>query len=648
MLKELQYVRHVLLVFLFVVALILGIIKAFSTAQWIFVLGLFIALFITELMMYVYRPKRRGFQFDESGYSEFESLIEAPYGIIYYDKHLEILWENTYGERIFAGINNLSDISLDFSKRVRRTEESFEYRIQDTMYLFEHHAKTNTLYFQETSEMVKLERTSEKRKPMIGLISIDNYLDASDSLDEEEFADIRNTVTILLNTWAERYKLFYKPIRRGRYFFVGSTLALRQLEKEKFTILQTFKEQTAQKDVFLSLSIAISYGYDSYFELGEVADRELSNLLSRGGDQVVIKECGKDGRYIGGEGASAEKHTRTRAKVFAKALFSEINESSNVYIMGHRNPDLDSFASCITMYEIAQHFDTKAKILISEKGLANDVLAMYERYPKAMFTDHLESLEITDKTFLIIVDTQVQLRVAFPSVLERISHYAVIDHHRRGNNVIEQAALTYIDPGSSSTSELIMEFMEVEKLRLKLSELTATALLSGIITDTNFFRNRTSSYTFEMASILRKYGADIDVVTRMVREKEEDVKQKNAMVSRGTFVTSDIMISLNDEQSDTIVMSKAANEMLDIEGVEASLVLAYVNDHEVALSARSYGNVNVQLLTEHLGGGGHFRMAAAQFKDETIEVVYERVLEVLQREDIRTTNILVPNEKEAV
>jgi c-di-AMP phosphodiesterase-like protein len=377
---------------------------------------------------------------------------------------------------------------------------------------------------------------------------------------------------------------------------------------------------TSQQNVSFTLSIGVGTGVSSLPELGVLAQSSLDLALGRGGDQVAIKLPNGKVKFYGGKTNPIEKRTRVRARVISHALRDLIMASDKVIIMGHKNPDMDSIGASIGIYKVAQMNQKDAYIVVNMQEIDNGVKRMMTeiRTQEQLFSHFIgpeEALEIaTDKTLLVVVDTHKPSMVMEERLLNKIDHKVIIDHHRRGEDFIANPLLVYMEPYASSTSELVTEFLEYQPKRGKIEMIEATALLAGIIVDTKSFTLRTGSRTFDAASYLRAHGADTILVQKFLKEDVVTYIKRSKLIESVSFYRDGIAIAkgTDNEFNDQVIIAQAADTLLTMDGVIASFVISERSEGVIGISARSLGNINVQIIMESLKGGGHLTNAATQ------------------------------------
>ena len=402
---------------------------------------------------------------------------------------------------------------------------------------------------------------------------------------------------------------------------------LQLLEKGKFTILDEVRETTSKQNVPLTLSIGVGTGVSSLPELGTQAQSSLDLALGRGGDQVAIKQPNGKVKFYGGKTNPVEKRTRVRARVISHALKELVVESDKVLIMGHRNPDMDAIGAAIGILKVAQMNKREGYIVYNKNEIDTGVQRLMEEIKQNedmynRFISPEQAYEIaTDDTLLVVVDTHKPSMVIDERLLNRIENVIVIDHHRRGEEFIKNPLLVYMEPYASSTAELVTELLEYQPKNGKIQMLEATALLAGIIVDTKSFTLRTGARTFDAASYLRSHGADTVLVQRFLKEDINTYIKRAKIIENVYFYRDGIVISKGKEDvyCDHVLIAQAADTLLTMDGVIASFVISKKTDQSIGISARSLGEINVQVIMEKLEGGGHLTNAATQLYDVSLD-----------------------------
>lgn len=487
------------------------------------------------------------------------------------------------------------------------------------------------VYLSDETMIQLYQRQSEDEKLVAGFLYIDNYEEALNSIEEVRRSLLVALIDRKVNKYVRNYGGMTKKFEKDKFILVFQKKYLNAIQDSRFSILDEVKEVNIGNEMSLTLSFGIGIGGSSCEENFQFAQSAIDMALGRGGDQAVVKD-GSQFRFYGGKAQMQEKNTRVRARVKAQAIRELIESRDQVFIMGHRISDADCIGAAIAMYRAARISNKRAHIVIGT--VTSSVQPLIDRfyqsndYETDLFITKERALElIKPESLLIVVDTNRPSYTECPVLLEKTKNIVVLDHHRRPQDSIENAIFSYVEPYASSASEMAVEILQYYADGVKLRVLEADAIYSGIVVDTNNFTNKTGIRTFEAAAYLRRFGADVTRVRKMFRDSMEDYRAKaetvrNAEVFEKFFAISICPSDMVD--SPTIVASQAANELLDIRGIKASFVLTEYNN-QIYISARSIDEVNVQIIMEKLGGGGHLGMAGAQLRDTTAEAAKELV-----------------------
>lgn len=619
--------------------------------QW--VLGVFMAVLVIGSFYYSFqREKARNFDTKEyittlSHRLEkvgTEALLEMPIGIVLYNNDFEIEWINSYMNGFSDG-STLAGESLNvFSEELipMIKEDHTEYSLHLDSYEFETIIKKEErlLYFIDRTSQTELQKMYDNEQTVLAVIFLDNYEEITQTMDDTLKSRLNSNITTILNEWAHEYGLYLKRTSQDRFLAIGTQEILYKLEQKKFNILDIIREMNMEEQQKnpVTLSIGIGYGSPSLPVLGEISQSSLDLALGRGGDQVAIKDYAGKVRFYGGKTNPMEKRTRVRARVISHALRQLVKESDKVIIMGHKSPDMDSLGAAIGILNIVKSNDVDGYIIFDpddiNTGIHRIVGAMREDEDLwSHFIDPEEAEDIiTNRSLIVIVDTHKPSMVSNRQILKHTDYKVVIDHHRRGEDFVENPTLVYMEPYASSTAELVTELLEYQPQNLRLKMIEATALLAGIIVDTKSFTLRTGSRTFDAASYLRSKGADTVLVQRFMKEDLDIYVKRSKLIERAEIYYEKVAISkaLDGEVFDQVLIAQAADTLLTMTGVNASFVISERNDGQIGISARSLGDINVQVIMEKLNGGGHLTNAATQIKDSTTDDV-----EILLRDTLK-------------
>ena len=509
----------------------------------------------------------------------------------------------------------------------------------DSAHGVRHHGKTDTFlafYMFDTTVVKQLTQENHDQKLVAGLIYIDNYDEIFESLEEVRHSLLVALVDRKINKYMANVDAIVKNLEKDKYMFVMPQKYLDQLRENKFALLDEVKAINIGNDLPLTLSISLGTDYKSFIENFEAARSAMELALGRGGDQAVIKSADRI-TYFGGKSQGTEKSTRVKARVKTLAFMELLETKEKVIIMAHKNPDMDAFGSGIGIYKMVTAMGKKAHIVVNEVSSA--ISPIYGNfttssiYPDDMIINNDQALGLVDDdTVVVVTDVNNPTLTECEELLSYAKSIVVFDHHRQTRDVIANATLSYIEPFASSACEMIAEMLQYMDEKIKLRPTEADAMYAGILIDTDNFLSKTGVRTFEAAAFLKRSGADVMRVRKMFRTDIETYRQKAAGVSHAEMVLDSFAISIitpeKGPESPLVLTAKIANEMLDIAGVRASFVIAQMGS-DVKISARAIDDVNVQIIMERMGGGGHANVAAAQFANANAEDIKKELVELL-------------------
>ncbi|HLR61224.1 MAG TPA: DHH family phosphoesterase [Lentibacillus sp.] len=560
-----------------------------------------------------------------------EALLEMPIGIILFNEDYNIEWANPYMNRLTEddtlvgkSLNMLSD---DFVSKVKENDNEIWLDLEGYHFQVSIKKDERLLYLSDRTVQSEIQSRYVNEKIVLAIIFLDNYEEITQNMDDTLKSQLNSKVTSVLNNWSNDYGIYMKRSSQDRFLAVLTKEKLDQLEKSKFDILDEVRELNAEQNIPITLSIGIGVGDSTLPDLGEMAQSSLDLGLGRGGDQVVIKDDAGKVRFYGGRTNPMEKRTRVRARVISHALKDLVQGSDNVIIMGHKAPDMDSIGAAIGILNIVKANDVDGYIVLDPDDIDTGVYRLVEELKEdeelwQHFIDPEESEAlVTSRSLVVVVDTHKPSMVANERLLNRSEYKVVIDHHRRAEEFIDNPTLVYMEPYASSTAELVTELLEYQPNNLKLKMLEATALLAGIIVDTKSFTLRTGSRTFDAASYLRSKGADTVLVQRFMKEDLDIYIKRSKLIERAEIYHDTVAISKGQpgESYGGVLIAQAADTLLTMSGINASFVISERKDGRIGISARSLGDVNVQVVMEKMNGGGHLTNAATQIEDTTIE-----------------------------
>ena len=637
----------------------------------------FFTLIYIGIALWLYFSRRKGIlggliafsqAYDQSKSKFLEEML-VPYCVA--DITGRILWMNQEMGAILgddkAAIRNITQMFPDITKEMLATggeTVSIHSAFKDKKYrvdmkeihteeaqaaasqcgLDEGNSLVTAIYLIDETQMLLYKQQINDQKLVAGLIYLDNYDEALESVEEVR----RSLLTALIDRKISKYissmNGIVKSIEKDKYFFVIKQQYIARMQEERFSILEDVKTVNIGNDMAVTLSIGIGMNGESYAQNYEYARTSIDMALGRGGDQAVVKDSDKI-LYYGGKAQQMEKTTRVKARVKAHALKELMDNKDRLLIMGHRMADIDAFGAAVGIYRIAMSMNKKANIVLND--VTSSVRPMMERfqnnpeYPDDMFLKGAKAAELVDAgTMLVVVDVNRPSITDEPNLLRLIRTIVVLDHHRTSSEVIDNAVLSYVEPYASSACEMVAEVLQYIADDIKIPSVEADCLYAGIMIDTNNFITRAGVRTFEAAAFLRRSGADMTRVRKMLRDNIDSYKARaeavrTAEIYRGCFAIA--QCPSRGLESPTVVGAQAANELLNIAGVKASFVLTSYNK-EVYVSARAIDEVNVQVMMEKLGGGGHINIAGAQVRrpmDEVEDMIKEIIDEMYQEEETK-------------
>ncbi|GAF66380.1 hypothetical protein BTS2_3280 [Bacillus sp. TS-2] len=569
-----------------------------------------------------------------------EAVLNLPVGMLLYNEDLKIQWVNPFVNRMFEGDlmgKEIHEVHEKLSKLIEDDIDEDIIRINEFFYHAMRQKDERLFYFIDVTEIEETREMFVNTQTVVAHLLLDNYDEVTQGLEEQVRSQLMSKVTQSINQWAQEHQIFLRRTSSDRFVAIMNYKVLKTLENNKFDLLDHIREISGKERVPLTISLGIGMGDTSLRDLGNLAQQSLDLALGRGGDQVAIKQKNGKFRFYGGKSNAVEKRTRVRARVISHALRDFVLDSDQVMVMGHKNPDMDAVGAAIGVLKIADVNEREGYVVLDPSDVNQDVGRLME---EVEVHDHLwsqfitpqEALEVvSEKTLLVIVDTHKPSMVIEEKLLDKVDRIVVLDHHRRGEEFIDDPVLVYMEPYASSTAELVTELLEYQPRQLKLDRLEATALLAGIVVDTKSFANRTGARTFDAASYLRTNGADTTLVQNLLKEDLDSYVKRAQLVEQTEYYRQGYAIARaeEDELFSQVTIAQAADTLLTMKGVEASFVISRRHDGRVSISARSLGKVNVQLIMEQLEGGGHLTNAATQLENVTIEEAKEKLYSVI-------------------
>ena len=580
------------------------------------------------------------------------TIINSPFPLVVIETNGNIIWKSSNFIKEFANVDigvTLNDIIKELKLNIQKGKNRNNFSICESMRIGDknykiiaEHTKLKekehkdsqeymaTIYFLDETNYIELLKKYNDSRTCIGIIVIDNYEELMQRATEEEKLKITAGAEKKMYAWINKYNGLLIKSERDSYVAIFDQYNLEKIKEEKFEILDEIKEIKTQENIQLTLSIAISEDEKTNLDEYKSAKAIIDIALGRGGDQAIIKQEGKY-YFFGGRTQEIEKRTKVKARIVAQALEELIKEASNVIIMGHTNSDIDAMGASMGVYRIADTLGKEVYIVNETNGTSLDTfieeLKQNPNYNNVIIDKNESLSKINEESLLIVVDTDKKNYVEVPELLEKTSKIVVIDHHRRSTDYIENAILTFHEVYASSACELVTELVEYTETNVKLETFEVEALYAGIMMDTKNFTFKTGVRTFEAAAFLRKCGVDIIKVKKWFQSDLETYNKISEIVAKSEILDDVIAISIySEEDSDAnIICAKAADELLTISNITASFVIGKMED-KICISGRSIGDINVQLILEKLGGGGHITVAGAQIEGMTQEEVKQELI----------------------
>lgn len=584
------------------------------------------------------------------GFSK-KALFDMPFSIIILDKKNDIVWYNANLKNMVSRKESLVDKrveeilpGIDKKFKSREDNEVFEFEFEQRNYEVRSSVledeQLRMLYFIDSTEKIDIETRYNNEKLVVMNIRLDNIEELNQDVSSEKRPILYAEIDSAITSYFHKYDAFIKKNETGKYFAITDSKSLKGMVEDKFSFIENVRNISSGNSIPPTLSIGVGSEEKTPRQNERSANAALDMALARGGDQIAIRANDKM-EYFGGKTQATEKRTKVRARVIAQALNQLIEKSTEVIISGHTNPDMDSYGSAVGLWHAATQKGKKAYIVLNEVTVPIKNIYEYTTVQQKGLVDSIISSEEAtsigkNSTLFIITDNHRKSSVEVPELLEKTNQVVIIDHHRRGNDYIENPTLSYIETSSSSASELVTEMLMYMDEKLKIDKIVSEALLAGITVDTKNFTQQTGARTFEAATILKQSGANTSIVNKLFMEDFDTLKQKSEIISQSEVYKDKFIIGVFDYDSDssTLIASQAANDLVALSGIEASFVLTR-KDGRTHISARSNEKVSVQLIMEKLGGGGHLNMAATQLDtniEESKDLLKKAISEYLKEE----------------
>ena len=637
--KSLSETRRILIIVTIVEALLLfffraGLDRMILPAVIILIIQVAAYFYLTERFESMMEEQAIGVR-DALGATAQKAFLFGEIGLLMYDDDYVITQMSELFEE--RGLNHVGSKVLSWLPEadplISGQGDTATVQLDDRMYEICRREDEPVLIFRDITEQHNAMLSYSEERPVIGIAVLDNYDEVTQYEDDASVSNINAAVRTPLTDYFRERGILLKRISNSRYYMVLNEKMFSDLVSDHFSILNTIRRSAAKQDVAITLSMSFARGTERLEELDEIAVKLIDLAQSRGGDQVVVQQAGGEVKYFGGSSEATEKRSRVRVRVMANTLRELISRSSNVIICGHRNMDFDCVGSAIGVARAATALNKQVCIIEKTGGVEeklSKVLAdnAEELAQEVRFVTESEAInQLQANTLTVMVDHHNIKQSNGSKLLESASKIAIIDHHRRSTDMGVKPVLVYIEAGASSACELITEMMPYISSRIEISELAANIMLAGMTIDTNRFHVRTGARTFEAAAALRKMGADPMQVDDYLKDTYDELTLKASCMAKARRHDNAVLtIPYKEKPLTRSLMSQVADQMLEIQGIDAVFVIADDTEGETAISARSNGKVNVQRIMEAIGGGGHMTAAAVQRKRCDIDELERELL----------------------
>lgn len=630
--------------------LIMTIVVVFLSNNLVTVVCLFLLMIAFLVLFYFQKKCYQKTEIEQIQYINHQAedslsllLEQMPVGVVKLNmESSEIEWFNPYAELMLTtedGEINHSQVQEIFKTAI--SSPGIYANVGEKRYAVHLDSKSGVLYFFDVSGEYEATVELVTSRPVIGVISIDNYDDLEDETSDSDISHINSFVANFVAEFTGKYQMFSRRVTMDRFYLFTDYTVLEQLMQDKFSVIDTFREEAKQRDLPLTMSMGLSYGDGDHEGIGKVALSNLNLAEVRGGDQVVVKENdeAKNPIYFGGGSASSIKRTRTRTRAMMTAISEKLRSVDRVFVVGHKNLDMDALGSAVGMQLFSSNVLDESYVVYDAEQLSPDIHRAIQFLENEGVTKLLplnQAMEmVTNRSLLVMVDHSKTSLTLSKEFYDLFTQTIVIDHHRRDQDFPENAVITYIESGASSASELVTELLQFQNSKKsRLSRIQASVLMGGMMLDTKNFTSRVTSRTFDVASYLRTRGSDSVVIQELAATDFEEYRLVNELILQGQAVQPSILVAQakDDKEYDTVVISKAADTMLAMSGIEASFVIAKNSQGDISISARSRSKINVQRIMEELGGGGHFNLAAARLTDMSLQEAGDKLKTVISNE----------------
>lgn len=645
MIKKLMQFRNMVIVLLTVEVVISLLVYMFfpSTIAFALMVYIFIKNILCSVAIYYIHQTivESNYSVQDALHAEAKNaLIFGGIGLIKYDENRNIEWVSDLLYEL--GLRVVGKKLLEWQPLLATLFEDDDVRtidINSRRYEVYNSKATRLLYLKDVTDLTTIQKEYTDQQLCVAYLTIDNYDDSIEYADEQKSVMIETTSRQMIFDWAKDNGIILKRYKEDGYLAIFNERIYRKQVEVHFSILDEFKTKMEEIGAVMSLSIGIGRGSKVLRELDGLAFSAISLSYSRGGDQVAVKTLDEEIRYFGGNSENSEKANRVRARVISQTLASLIKQSENVLVMGHKQSDLDSFGASLAIKKFVDAFEKKAYVILDESSLEEKTgniarKLMKEDMYKGSIIPPMKAMDlINEETLLICVDNHKPTLAISEEVIDKADKVVVIDHHRRGEDFMDSPILTYLEPAASSTVELIVELFEYQRVEIEVLPMEATVMYAGMLIDTNYFRTHVGSRTFQVASKLKEMQANVSKAYEILQDDYKTTLEKMNISANAYRFGNDALIAYGNEEDihTRPLLAKVGNELLNISEIKAVFVVGRIDKDKIAISARSKTGINVQLIMEKLGGGGHFSMAACQVEEKSIKETINKLEEAIDQ-----------------
>ncbi len=548
-------------------------------------------------------------------------------GIIFYNESFEVIWVNDFldSRRINIVGKNIIKYNNAFCLITEDKHESIKLNIENRVYECKCLRELKMIIMKDVTQYENLYQAYTNEAPVILSINIDNYSDILSILDDTKTSELEARIRMIINEWSINNRIYLKKIRNDAYIALMQETTYQSILKQKFSLIEDIKK-VVEEDNNFTISIGVGRGINDFIKLSELSSSAMDVALSRGGDQCVVNTYGKNMEFYGGGSESKSKRHKVKVKVVSKSLTALIQSADSIYIMGHINADFDAIGACLGLYSITKQMNKKVKIVYDDKLVELKARRAFresfekEEIDEMVIKPNKAIEEMDENSLLFLVDVSNPEITMSPKVVDVAERIAVIDHHRPGEKLLSQI-FSYQESAASSTCEMVSEIIRYSENKIRVTPEVATYMLTGILLDTNNYKNRTGSRTYEASMILKEYGADNNQATEFLKEEYEEYQLKTKIMANSETPYYGVVVCSAGEEYiiERSLLAMVGQEVLNVKEIKACFVIGKTSDTTVGISARSDGTVNVQKIMESMSGGGHFSSAATQLEEVGIE-----------------------------